>query len=278
MSNRKTYDELKFTDDFLFCRILSSNLELCKKLLEIILNKQIKSVALATAQKSEQMLVDGKGIRLDVYVEGENEVYNIEMQTSNNPNLAKRARYYQGMNDVYMLQRAANYKQLKPTYIIFICMFDMFDRGLPIYTFSNKCLECPGLELGDEAYKIFVNPFGRTDGMTDALKKFLNFLINGEAEDSFTKDLKENVEKAKCSEEWRSEFMTLAMKLDEEREVGRAEGRAEGLAEGRAEGKAKERKRIFAALLQRMSEEEAARISMLSPEERMEVKRELGID
>ena len=270
MNIRKTYDELKFTDDFLFCRILSSNLGLCRQLLEIILNRRIKSVALATAQKSEQILIDGKGIRLDVYIEGEDEVYNIEMQTSSNPNLAKRARYYQGMNDVHMLQRAADYKQLKPAYIIFICMFDMFGKGIPIYTFSNKCAEYPELELGDEAYKIFVNPFGKTEGMTDSLKNFLNFLINGKADDSFTKSLEENVEKAKGSEEWRSEFMTLAMKLDEEREIGREEGRAEG--------ESNVRKRIFATLLQNMSEEEAAQISMATPEEIAEVKREMKID
>ncbi len=56
------------------------------------------------------MLIDGKEIRLDVYVDGENEVYNIEMQTSVNPNLAKMARYYQGVNDVHMLKKAAYYK------------------------------------------------------------------------------------------------------------------------------------------------------------------------
>lgn len=218
-------------------------------------------MALATAQKSEQMLIDGKGIRLDVYVEGENEVYNIEMQTSANPNLAKRARYYQGMNDVHMLKKAADYKQLKPSYIIFICMFDLFGEGLPIYTFSNRCHEAPMLGLGDEAYKVFVNPFGRTDKMPDALQNFLNFLSTGEARDAFTRALSENVEKAKNSEEWRSDFMTLEMKLDEEKEKGRSE----------------ERKRIFAALLQRMSEEEAVQLSMATSEEIAEVKQELGI-
>lgn len=65
---RSLNNELKFTDDFLFCRILSSNPELCRQLLEIILNKKIKSMALAEAHKSEQLLIDGKGIRLDVYV------------------------------------------------------------------------------------------------------------------------------------------------------------------------------------------------------------------
>ncbi len=60
--------------------------------------------------------------------------------------------------------------------------------------------------------------------------------------------------------------MTLEMKMDEEKEEGRKEGRSE------------ERKRIFAALLQHMSEEEAVQLSMATPEEIAEVKRELGIE
>lgn len=39
----------------------------------------------------------------------------------------------------------------------------MFGKGIPIYTFSDKCVEYPKLELKDEAYKIFVNPFGRME-------------------------------------------------------------------------------------------------------------------
>ena len=34
---RKTYEELCFTDDFMFCKILSNRLDLCQELLELIL-------------------------------------------------------------------------------------------------------------------------------------------------------------------------------------------------------------------------------------------------
>lgn len=33
----KKYEELNFTDDFMFCKILTHNLGLCRELLEIIL-------------------------------------------------------------------------------------------------------------------------------------------------------------------------------------------------------------------------------------------------
>ena len=38
----KNYNELDFTNDFLFCKILENNEELCKELLELILGKKVK--------------------------------------------------------------------------------------------------------------------------------------------------------------------------------------------------------------------------------------------
>ena len=40
MSIRKTYDELKFTDDFMFCKILTFGLELCRKVLQLIMGRE----------------------------------------------------------------------------------------------------------------------------------------------------------------------------------------------------------------------------------------------
>ena len=41
---RKTYDELEFTDDFMFSKILYSNPEICRELLELILDRKIREV------------------------------------------------------------------------------------------------------------------------------------------------------------------------------------------------------------------------------------------
>ena len=70
---------------------------------------------------------DGKGIRFDVYSEDDSGiVYDCEMQTSKKDNLPKRTRYYQGMIDLNLLERGADYKELKKSYVIFICPFDQF--------------------------------------------------------------------------------------------------------------------------------------------------------
>ena len=68
MNKIKKYEELSFTDDYMFCMILTSNLKLCKELLELILNVEIKEVKIAEPQKSVNITYDGKGVRFDVYV------------------------------------------------------------------------------------------------------------------------------------------------------------------------------------------------------------------
>ena len=78
----------------------------------------------------------------DVYVEDDqNTVFNLEMQTSDNRNLPKRMRYYQGVIDLNILQKGQDYTKLKKSYVIFICTFDPFGEGRHIYTFCNTCQE-----------------------------------------------------------------------------------------------------------------------------------------
>lgn len=97
MNCMKNYEELTFTDDFMFCKTLSTNLDVCRQLLELVLDIRIREVKLAQPQKAISITADGRGIRLDVYVEDdEDTVYDIEMQTTTQKDFAKRSRYYQG--------------------------------------------------------------------------------------------------------------------------------------------------------------------------------------
>lgn len=57
---------------------------LCKELLEIILGVEIEKIVYHEDQKVFRETIDGKGIRLDVYVKDEKHtIYDLEMQTSN---------------------------------------------------------------------------------------------------------------------------------------------------------------------------------------------------
>lgn len=114
MANAKKYDDLTFTDDFMFCKVMTTNPELCHELLELILGKKVGAFTRLDQQKPIEMTADGKGIRFDVYSEDDSGiVYDCEMQTSKKDNLPKRTRYYQGMIDLNLLERGADYKELK---------------------------------------------------------------------------------------------------------------------------------------------------------------------
>lgn len=236
---RKKYEELTFTDDFMFCKVLVNNLELCRLLLELLLGIKIRKVVNVTKQKSIDITADAKSVRLDVYVyveDTEESVYDVEMQTSVSENLPKRSRYYQGMIDLNLIEKGDDYTELKKSYIVFICMEDPFDRNLPVYTFENRCKEAGDLRLGDEAIKVFINANGDTAGMSEDMRRFLKYLKGGYAEeDSLAGCIEKEVEKAREHLEWRTEYMTLQMRYNEIAAEARAEGRAEGRAEVRSE-------------------------------------------
>lgn len=110
----KKYEELTFTDDFMFCKILTNNPELCHELLELILGRKVGAFTRLDKQKPIEITADGKGVRFDVYSEDDSEnVYDCEMQTSSDRNLPKRTRYYQGMIDLNLIERGADYEKLK---------------------------------------------------------------------------------------------------------------------------------------------------------------------
>ena len=222
----KKYEELNFTDDFFFSKILMKNQRICKELLEMILKIKISKIVFAEKQKPIEITSDGKGVRLDVYVEDDaKSVYDIEMQPTMKKNLPKRSRYYQGMIDLNLIERGANYKELKKSFVIFICLSDPFDEGLHIYTFENQCRESPRLLLGDETTKVFINAAGTADDVSAEMKDFLDYLQGKGINSDFTRRIDDEVNKARAHEEWKVEYMSLFLRDQEKIEEGEERGR-----------------------------------------------------
>ena len=126
---RKKYEDLTITDDFMFGKVMHHP-ERCRKLLEILLGVKIKEVVFLDEQDSMNPDYAAKGVRLDIYLEDAgNTVYNVEMQAKNEGDLPERSRYYQAVIDINLIEKGAHYKALKKSYVIFMCTFDLVDRG-----------------------------------------------------------------------------------------------------------------------------------------------------
>lgn len=225
----KEYNKLRITDDFMFAKVMR-NQKLCKKLLEVILNIEIDKIEYCEEQKTIDITKDAKSIRLDVYVrDGRDTIYNVEMQTVDTKNLPKRSRYYQGLIDLNLIEKGEVYNKLNKSYVIFICMSDVFKKGRHIYTFENICIEDNTIFLKDETTKVFLNPYSDMDDVDEELGNFLKYLADGLAVDKFTQELDDEVEKAKENKEWRREFVTQYMKEQIIREEAMETGMEKGM-------------------------------------------------
>ena len=284
---------LNLSDNYLFAKVMEDT-RLCQRVLEEILQIPIRKVKLVHTEKALRNLPDSKGIRMDVYVEDKaGSIYNVEMQTGQNDDLPKRARYYQGTIDLDQLPAGSAYAKLKKTFVIFICTFPLFDKERHIYTFVNICEENTTLRLGDETVKIFLSTCGKMNDISRDLQEFLKYLehstedVADRSGSPLVQAVHHRVQAVKDTERYRVEYMDLYMYEKEiERKAterglakGLQQGLQQGLAEGRAEGQSiKEREDIalMADYLQRVnpniSREEALEVASSALKPKAEAK------
>lgn len=276
MSERRKLEDLNLCDDYLFYEVMS-DAEIARKFLEAVLNVNIKEVTYSEGEKTVKSGYTGKAIRLDLYLENVETVYSVEMQSENRGHLPKRARKYGAQIDYKLLKAGEDYVKLKPQIIIFVCAFDLYKEAQYQYTFTNRCHEVNGLEMGDETTKIFLNTKGTKGKISKGLKAFLRYVENSTPEnakaldDPFVNEIAEKVERIKNDEEKRGDFMTFEeiVEWEKEKAIKSATEQAKKEAEAEFEKKLKAKDNALATKLKikGMSIEEISELTGLSAEE-----------
>ena len=195
-------------------------------------------------QRTLKLEADAHGVRFDAFVESSRLWADIEMQTDNDSMIDKRARYYHANMDLDFLAQGQPYKDLKPSYVIFICTFDRFKMDEPVYFFRSWDVE-KGLPLGDLSYTIVLNTKCSSEKVPKALKPFYEYLNDPKKNQAseLTRMIDERVRKFNSSE-WRQKYMTFEYILNEHRRESFAEGEAVGLERGRSEGATQKQREI----------------------------------
>ena len=233
----KPWRDLTITDDYMFKAVMKHP-RICKRLIEKILNIKISHIYYLEYEKTLNPKYSGKGIRLDVYVEGDNSIYDIEMQVRHygDKELAYRTRYYQSMIDADIFAKGTkHYSELKKSFIIFLCPFAMFDGKHHIYNFHNFCVQDNNLSLDDGAGKIFLCSEGELDDVSSDIRAFLDYMKGLPVNNEFVTEIDDLVREIKNTEKERVSYMTFEMKMQEAHNDGWEEGLSEGLAQGRAQ-------------------------------------------
>ena len=83
---------------------------------------------------------------------------------------------------------------------------------------------------------IFININGSREGVSKELAHLLDYLKTKTPTDGFTERLEQRVLEIRRDTEWRDDYMTLEMKMDEKYEQGREQGLKEGLTKGIEQG------------------------------------------
>ena len=102
----KSFDELTIQDNFIFQKVMLKK-PICKAVLERLLDISIKDIVYIQEEKTLDVSLETKSVRLDVYVNDDRgTVFNIEIQTSKDmEELVKRTRFYQSILDITSLFR-----------------------------------------------------------------------------------------------------------------------------------------------------------------------------
>ena len=240
----KPWEELKFTDDYMFCKIMRDK-KICKEFVETILNIKIKKINYIIDQEELRISPESKYVKLDIRLEDIDKIINVELQNINHRGLVKRARYYQSVSDVESTQKGLDYNDLKDNYVIFICNFDPFATGSTYYEFENVCLKHnPALKLEDGTKKIFLNTTATDLSKLDLkLQSLYHYIKSEKVESDFTNSIAQKLSSIKLKIKERKYYMTYTLKLmdykkkgfDEGLQVGRNEGIKFGIERGTRE-------------------------------------------
>ena len=208
------WNSLTFANNFIFCKVLEENPDVCKELLEMLLDIKIDRIEQPKSEQTFKTDFDSRGIRLDVYVkDGTGRCFDIEIQTSNYMRLEKRARYYQGLMDVDSIQSGQEYSALKDSYVIFLCLGDAFGHRLPVYTFRYRAEEDKNILMNDGTVNIFFNATMYDKMQSENLRSFFKYLCGKNSDDNFTDRLSALVERVKMNAQWRHRYMTIEQEI-----------------------------------------------------------------
>ena len=162
--------------------------------------------------------------------------------------------------DIDSLEKGQHYSKLNDTYIIFICIFEVFPDKFYKYTFQNLCLQNTNRVLNDGTYKIFLSTKGELDDISKPLKYFLDYIDGKEPEDALMYEIDSEVHTIKQCDEWRRDYMTLAFEMENKLK--------EGIEIGREEGKIET---VIGMLKEKLSIEMISRITKLTVEQITEI-------
>ena len=197
-------DNLTLFDDDLMGKVFDENIEAAELLLRLILERDDIEVLWVKGQEElKNPVVGGRTIRLDIRaVLGDGRQVNVEVQRNGKGSHVRRARFHSSMLDARMLKKNEKFRNLKDSYVIFICEHDKFGKGLPVYHVDRYIRETGEL-FEDGSHIIYVNGMYRGN---DSIGQLMHDFKCKNAGEMHYKELAAGVRHFKETEEGREDM------------------------------------------------------------------------
>ena len=233
------WKRLTIANDQIFSMVME-NSEICLELLHRIFPElAIKRVARTAIQKQVNAPLDARTVRFDVYLQDDQQrTYIVEMQVANHNNLPYRLRYYLEQADHNILSPGDSYDKLKyyPTFIIFFCDFDCYQKGRSEYRFEWRCTDDNQLAAGTGQQLIVFNAKATNFRDNIKLQGFLKLMHNQvSAGDPLVSQIVDEIDRIKQVSGRRRLFMKYELDLIDPRNEGMEKSITEGKAHQQAE-------------------------------------------
>ena len=230
--------DISLANDLVFSEVMRQP-ENVKPFLEAVLEKKVAEITYIERQQDMKDGINLHGIRLDVALADADETrYDIEMQTGHAYDLERRIRFYQSSIDRRTLEPAESYRQLRESYIIFVCTDDYYGRGLALYKRKSVIDGAEDIVYDDGSHAYILNAQFTEPNLSESALEFLRYINAKKNKLSF--DVSGNeyltridraVEDIKSDDRKVERFMTLAAKLEDVRFIALREGEEKGRAE-----------------------------------------------
>lgn len=206
---------------------------IAKAFLESLLCKKIAEIRYAEKEQDISDDPESHGIRLDVYIEDKNRTrYNVEMQTSKNDDIQKRSRYYQSGIDRRFLERGAKYKELPESFVIFVCDFDFYKRGLAQYERLSVIKDAKDVAYNDGSHVIMLNTHYKKGNAPKEILEFLDYIKSKDDDFSCVSSLvqmaKDELDVVRNDKRKEERYMTWQLSIQEAEERGEKRGEKRG--------------------------------------------------
>ncbi|WP_278744861.1 Rpn family recombination-promoting nuclease/putative transposase [Ligilactobacillus agilis] len=230
---RRKLAQADFTDDVMF-ELVMSQLEICRKFLKAVLPQLDFTKIKVVDQSHLKTNYLSKAGRLDIHcTNAYGNQFDIELQMTNEHNVAQRAKYYHALMTNHMLTAGENYQSLKETYVIFLCPFNPLITEQQRAVGHYQMISEEGDYLNDGTHALILNASGDWEGVSDELKGIFQLVLRQPA--SFGQlgaQIMDKIDEIKHSKTGGRKYMELTGAFwQDARNEGRNEGRKEGTDE-----------------------------------------------